>query len=1098
MPVVTRPVKERLAEIAETLPAASRLAELLSVAVRLEPALIREIRLALFPGSHADLEAELYFSPLISQRTADWLALEPQFATEFRKQLARRIDKDENLRQHLNVVQEILNRAHAGAPFEIRREEEILRISVWRRGGKKQAVKDIERELRQMLNLMLAETDQSLVLARWFATAAQRLPPLAHQTQSFALLAFAVNGLLGVRRIDPKGIDLEVKAGHEVFETLAGYFSRPARRTRQAKLYAALTAKGLSLRAGEAKGYVEIQVPLMDPTLLDVRPSTGAGRLVQWRPGESLIVPMSSGPVVLRTLLGEEVRFRPSVPRPPQPEAGRKQRPALRIFIASTAIDLRDYPARVRDAVLRLEGVPVAMETFSAQSGQPAQESMRLAAEADAVICIVAHRYGYVPPVVLGGDGERSITWLEVDAAKRAGKPVFAFLVDPKAPWTAAKEHDRLLSEPEKAQEIVEAVQKLQEFKAYLEREYRQTFTGPEDLDAKVTAALANFASAQGQAAASSARVWHPLFCHALQPGRHFRGREAELQELKQWLQAPVTPDRVISLVGAGGSGKTALVYEALHQTTQPDAGLFVWSFYEDPHTDAFLRQAYLYFTGEKDTPAGGMLERLQLALSGDAPHVLVLDGLERVQSEGGHSLRGELEDLQLKRLMRVLAGGVGGARALVTSRFPLVDLDPFTGAGHRAIVLDDLERAVALEVLRAWGVKGDDATLARLIDALNAGGRYHALSVAVLGSYIANFGGGNPEKAREFSLADVGESEPMARRLSRILDQYAKVLAPAERDLLARLSLFPRGVTVEFLGWIAQAGGDVAGALISLADRQLVRHLERLTALGLVYRYESDRQAVYSAHPFLRDFFRNLLGTSPEAVHDSVRARLASRLEANPRTMPRDQATLDQYELLIEQTLRAGRVQEAFELYWSGLGGYANLGFVLGEYGRGLRILERFVPGDEFFLIEPDLPLSARSALVSDLALFARNLGNLARAREALRHALNLSQGKGDRKEESIRTVNLAGIELDAGNFRQALDYSESALSLAKAEGDAAATVPSLVHRAASHFALGNTEGGTADFRSATPGRGLSLSGTYGIWEAECKLLRGDRAWGT
>ncbi len=111
-------------------------------------------------------------------------------------------------------------------------------------------------------------------------------------------------------------------------------------------------------------------------------------------------------------------------------------RQVLRIFISSTAIDLGGYRDKVRDAVLRLENVPIAMETFSAQSGQPASECMRMAAEADAVICIVAHRYGYVPPKELGGDGERSITWLEVDAAKRAGKPVFAFLVDPKAAWT--------------------------------------------------------------------------------------------------------------------------------------------------------------------------------------------------------------------------------------------------------------------------------------------------------------------------------------------------------------------------------------------------------------------------------------------------------------------------------------------------------------------------------------------------------------------------------------------------------------------------------------------------------------------------------------
>jgi hypothetical protein len=94
-----------------------------------------------------------------------------------------------------------------------------------------------------------------------------------------------------------------------------------------------------------------------------------------------------------------------------------------------------------------------------------------MAAEADAVIYIVAHRYGYVPPPALGGDGERSITWLEVDAPERAGKPVFAFLVDPKTQWTEVKEQDRLTSgPPENAAEIVKAVQNLKDFKTYLER----------------------------------------------------------------------------------------------------------------------------------------------------------------------------------------------------------------------------------------------------------------------------------------------------------------------------------------------------------------------------------------------------------------------------------------------------------------------------------------------------------------------------------------------------------------------------------------------------------------------------------------------------
>jgi len=772
-----------------------------------------------------------------------------------------------------------------------------------------------------------------------------------------------------------------------------------------------------------------------------------------------------------------------------------RTRPVLRIFISSTAIDLRDYRDKVRDAVLRLENLPIAMETFSAQSGQPASECMRMAAEADAVICIVAHRYGYVPPPELGGDGERSITWLEVDAAKRAGKPVFAFLVDLKAPWTELKEQDRLTSEPpNKEAEIVKAVRKLKEFKDYLERECtRQTFRNPDDLATQVTAALHNFTPRHSHAPVSTTRVWQPLFCHALQPAQHFRGREAKLQQLKDWLESPVTADRVISVVAAGGTGKTALVHEAIHQAKLSDrAGVFVWSFYEDPHTDAFLRAAYLYFTGEKDTPTGGMLERLQLALSGDAPHVLILDGLERVQCDEGPRRRGELEDQQLKRLVRALAGGIGNTRALITSRYLLVDLDEWIGAGHRAIALDDLELPVALEVLRAWGVKGDDAALTRLIAPLNMGGLYHALSVAALGSYLGNY---PDHPAPEFSLEDAKESDAKTRRLSRILEQYAKVLTAAERDLLARLSLFPRGVKVELLGWIVQSGGEVAGVLIGLSDHQLVKHLERLKALGLVFRYETDRQAVYSAHPFLREFFRNLLGTRPESVHESVRAKLAPSLEARPVTKPSDPAILDQYELLIEQTLLAGRVQDAFELYWFGLGDFDNLGKVIGENGRGLRILERFVPRDDFSLLGPYLSLRHRSLLANQLGLFARSLGDLARARRAFTHYQTLSASASDPGEESQSMLNLADVEMAAGCFRQALSCSESAASLAGEVNDQQRSLYSLTNRSTALFALGDMSDAVADLQRATQMQGSPLYSFRGIVEAEVKFLRGDRA---
>jgi hypothetical protein len=44
-----------------------------------------------------------------------------------------------------------------------------------------------------------------------------------------------------------------------------------------------------------------------------------------------------------------------------------ERRPVLRVFISSTATDLTEYRDRIRDSVLRLEHLPIAMETLSAQ-----------------------------------------------------------------------------------------------------------------------------------------------------------------------------------------------------------------------------------------------------------------------------------------------------------------------------------------------------------------------------------------------------------------------------------------------------------------------------------------------------------------------------------------------------------------------------------------------------------------------------------------------------------------------------------------------------------------------------------------------------------
>jgi tetratricopeptide (TPR) repeat protein len=211
--------------------------------------------------------------------------------------------------------------------------------------------------------------------------------------------------------------------------------------------------------------------------------------------------------------------------------------------------------------------------------------------------------------------------------------------------------------------------------------------------------------------------------------------------------------------------------------------------------------------------------------------------------------------------------------------------------------------------------------------------------------------------------------------------------------------------------------------------------------------------------------------------------------LEAQPAEYPSDPVILDQYELLIEETLLAGRVQEAFDLYWNGLGAHKNLLWVLGENTRGLRILERFTPLGDFALIERHLPRD-RSVLLNNVGLYAAPLGNLTRARAAFTY---FKASAPDQKNESIACGNLAGVELDAGDFRRALEWSERAVSLSpETEGNIEAT-NSHAYRAISHFALGDVIASEADFQRATELKSEATYSTFGIWEAESKLLRGD-----
>ena len=147
-----------------------------------------------------------------------------------------------------------------------------------------------------------------------------------------------------------------------------------------------------------------------------------------------------------------------------------------KVYVSATFRDLQECRAAVKLALRRLRVEDVAMESYVAEDRRPVERCLEDVAECDLYVGIFAWRYGFIPP---GYD--RSITELEYRQAEALGKPCLIFLLDEEAPWPRV--HIDRGADAEK----IEALRK-----ELVIRHMCSTFSGPGDLAALVTAAVAN------------------------------------------------------------------------------------------------------------------------------------------------------------------------------------------------------------------------------------------------------------------------------------------------------------------------------------------------------------------------------------------------------------------------------------------------------------------------------------------------------------------------------------------------------------------------------------------------------------------------------
>jgi tetratricopeptide (TPR) repeat protein len=106
----------------------------------------------------------------------------------------------------------------------------------------------------------------------------------------------------------------------------------------------------------------------------------------------------------------------------------------MRVFISSTSKDLEPHRLAAADVIRDAQSEPIGMEHFPADPRPIIQVCRDAVGQCDLVILLQAFRQGWVPELKKGGDGQTSITGLEIAAADEFGTPVLAFLADENWP----------------------------------------------------------------------------------------------------------------------------------------------------------------------------------------------------------------------------------------------------------------------------------------------------------------------------------------------------------------------------------------------------------------------------------------------------------------------------------------------------------------------------------------------------------------------------------------------------------------------------------------------------------------------------------------
>jgi serine/threonine protein kinase len=273
-------------------------------------------------------------------------------------------------------------------------------------------------------------------------------------------------------------------------------------------------------------------------------------------------------------------------------------------------------------------------------------------------------------------------------------------------------------------------------------------------------------------------------------------GREEDIAFLdRAWANKDVN---AVTIIAWAGVGKSTLVNHWLRRMAADHYRsaqlVFGWSFYRQgtsggtSSADEFIDAALAWF-GDPDPRLGTAWEKGErlAKLISHRRTLLVLDGLEPLQNPPGPQ-EGRLCDPSLQALLRELAAFNTGL-CVITTRTPIADIADHECSSALRCDLEHVSSEAGAQLLRALGVKGDEAELRGASDEFSG----HCLALTLLGSYLADAYSGDI-RCREEVTNRLAHDIRQGDHARKVMESYQTWLGEApELAVLRMLGLFDR-----------------------------------------------------------------------------------------------------------------------------------------------------------------------------------------------------------------------------------------------------------------------------------------------------------------